>query len=431
MKLRQLFRRGPQDAGSGAVFKGMLTLAMGSGGARLISIATIPIVTRLYTPDDFGVLSVFSGLVLMLAPLVTLRYGQALPLPHHNGAAMNLLVLTLGLVLSLSALVAVGLWLWGDALLRLLSMEVLTPWWWLIVLGVLGTAGYETLTMWATRARAYKLMARTQVIQSLAGAGVKVGLGVVGVQPMGLLIGQIVNQAGGTGRFLSQFRPAFRANWRHVTRGRLVKLAWRYRGFPIWRLPSRFLMAYTDQMPVLFIAGAYGAAASGQFAVSTMILGLPVMLLGQTMSNAFYAELSQKDVARSPEWRYRLAKGVLLRFGGLAGLLVAGVWLLADVVQSVVLGAQWDGTAVVMKILVFSYALRLLYSPLSTSFSLLEKHKIYLFLNILRAVLLSGLFALIAFVDATFQMALVAYVVVASLHYSLSVFLAIRVLKPN
>lgn len=190
-------------------------------------------------------------------------------------------------------------------------------------------------------------------------------------------------------------------------------------------------MAYTDQMPVLFIAGAYGAAASGQFAVSTMILGLPVMLLGQTMSNAFYAELSQKDVARSPEWRYRLAKGVLLRFGGLAGLLVAGVWLLADVVQSVVLGAQWDGTAVVMKILVFSYALRLLYSPLSTSFSLLEKHKIYLFLNILRAVLLSGLFALIAFVDATFQMALVAYVVVASLHYSLSVFLAIRVLKPN
>lgn len=89
---------------SGGVFRGMMTLALGSSIGRVIGIASIPVLTRLYSPADFGVLAVFTALVAILAPLVTLRYALALPLPRHDGVAMNLLVLSTGLMLGLSAI---------------------------------------------------------------------------------------------------------------------------------------------------------------------------------------------------------------------------------------------------------------------------------------------------------------------------------------
>ena len=100
-------------------------------------------------------------------------------------------------------------------------MEVLAPWWGLIALGVLGTATYETLTLWATRRRAYKIIAKTNVIQSAAGAILKIALGLAAFQPLGLLLGQLLAQAGGSGRLIGQFVTEFRANWRHVRANRV------------------------------------------------------------------------------------------------------------------------------------------------------------------------------------------------------------------
>ena len=64
---------------SGDVFRGMLVLLLGSGVARLIGIGVIPILTRIYTPEEYGVLAVYTSFVAILAPLLTLRYVQAIP----------------------------------------------------------------------------------------------------------------------------------------------------------------------------------------------------------------------------------------------------------------------------------------------------------------------------------------------------------------
>src|SRR5690606_12731715 len=95
------------DKDASAVFKGMITLALGSGGARLIGLAAIPLLSRLYSPEDFGLLAVFSSMVLILAPLVSLRYVLALPLPRRDGTALNLLALSMACIFLGSALVGV------------------------------------------------------------------------------------------------------------------------------------------------------------------------------------------------------------------------------------------------------------------------------------------------------------------------------------
>lgn len=284
---------------SGGVFRGMATLALGSGVGRMIGIAAIPVLTRLYTPEDFGLLAAFTALVQILIPLVTLRYLVALPLPRNDRIAFALLVLCLAVALAFSAVIGAVLYAFGPTLFGWFSMEKLVPFWWLLALGILGASIYETLTMWATRKRAYRVIARTQIVQSVAGEGLKVLLGLLAVKPLGLLAGQVAGHSGGLSRLLATFWQDYRMlrrglRWRHV---RLV--AWRYRGFPAYRLPAQFLLVFSIQAPLLFAAWLYDAETTGQLGLAMMAILLPMSIIGVAISKSFYAEIADRKNQRS------------------------------------------------------------------------------------------------------------------------------------
>ncbi|ARB45398.1 lipopolysaccharide biosynthesis protein [Alloalcanivorax xenomutans] len=249
----------------------------------MIGIAAIPVLTRLYSPDDFGVLSVFSALIMILAPIITLRYVLAIPLPRHNGIAFNLLVLSFGLMVFVCIFVSVLLCFFGAQLLAPFSMQVLAPFWWLITLGLLATSGYEILTFWAMRRRDYRTIARTNIWQSFSGSLIKIILGLLALKPLGLLIGGVAEKGGGISVLLRRFFIEFKDNWKHLRWSRVRKVAWRHRGFPIYRVPSQFMLITATQSPLLFIAWQYNAEITGQFGLAMMALTLPLNLIGSSM----------------------------------------------------------------------------------------------------------------------------------------------------
>lgn len=375
----QLFR-----GASGGVLRGMAILALGSGGGQVIGIVAIPILTRLYTPEDFGVLAVFTALVGILAPLVTLRYVLALPLPRHDGVAMNLLALSTVMMVGLTVPIALSLWFWGVPLLALVSMQVLAPWWWLIAVGVLSTAVYEMLTMWATRRRAYRVIAQTNVTQSAVGAMVKIMLGMAGLQPLGLLLGQVVAQAGGIGRMLREFSDAFCTNWRHVTAIRLRKAAWRHRGFPIWRVPSQLFLVVAAQAPVLFVASLYDAYTVGQFGLAMLVLLLPINLLSQNTSKALYAETAV--ISHRPELIYEILKKTIISVLLISALISIGVLFFALTLFNFVVGDGWELSSSTLAILAPAAFIILPAASTSSLLNVIGGQHLYFGLNIFRAL---------------------------------------------
>jgi O-antigen/teichoic acid export membrane protein len=365
----------------------MATLALGSGIGRIIGIASIPVLTRLYSPEDFGVLAVFTALVAILAPLVTLRYALALPLPRHDGVAMNMLALSTGLMLGLTGLIALAISLWGAPLLALVSMQVLTPWSWLIALGVLGSAVYELLTMWATRRRAYKVIAQTNVTQSAAGALVKIGLGLAALQPLGLIVGQVVAQTGGVGRLISGFWAEMRANWRHVRASRIRKAAWRYRGFPVWRVPSQFLMVFSIQAPMLVSAIFFTPSEVGQLSVALMLVLLPANLISQSVGKAHYAEaaLSGSDYNKLDIMTKSVFKRMLL----ISVIPSFAIFMLAPTVVPIALGSDWALSGLLAAILTLSLLAQMSSQSIINTLTVLNRHDIFLMFNVSRFVLTS------------------------------------------
>ena len=401
---------------TGAVMRGMAMLAAGSGLGRMVGILIIPLLTRLYTPEDFGVLSVFVALVTILAPLVTLRYVLALPLSRNDAVALNLLVLSAVLLLVLTALVTLLLAAWAEPLLTLVSMQVLVPWWWLIPVAVLGTAAYEMLTMWATRQRAYKVMAHTQVTQSLGGALVKLGLGVAGMQPLGLLLGQVVAQAGGVGQFLRYFAADFRAGWPRVSSRLMRQVAWRYRGFPGWRMPSQFLLMASIQAPVLFMATMYDAGITGQFGLAVMALTIPVTVIGQSAGNALYGEaakLIKTDRPRVLAIAASVQKRLLLM--ALPPMLV--LLFLGEPIFTLVFGEEWRMAGRFASVLSVAIMFQFTSAPLIQVMNLLRSQAAFLVLNLIRVLGLVAVFWTAWVLDFAPGQTVLAYTVFAALFY--------------
>ena len=410
-----------------AVFKGMATLALGSGGARLIGIAAIPILTRLYSPEDFGVLAVFAALVAIVAPLLTLRYVLALPLPRRDGTALNLLALAIGLMLAGTVLTIVIFGVFGRELLSALSMEALIPWWWLIGVGVLAASSYELMTYWATRRRAYKIIAKTNVWQSASGSIVKVGLGMVSLAPLGLLLGDVIAKGGGLARLIREFIADLKRMPRFVSWYRVRKIGHAYRDFPYFRVPSQFLMVFSQQTPLLFSAAVYGAETTGQLSLALMALALPVTLIGGTMGKALYAEAASIGMRQS-EKIYKITKDVQRKLFIFA--VPVGILLYVSGGQAFVLlfGDEWQQAGMYASILSVYIVFQFTSGPLIHLLNLVVNQVSFLVINIIRPLLLIVLFSAVYFGGLGDYVFLVSYsLLMASFYLFVSAFVLLSV----
>lgn len=76
--------------------RSVTVLAGGTAAAQLLMVLLLPVLTRLYSPQDFNTLSVYLGLLSIFSVVATLRFELAISLPEEDGEAAHLLALGLG-----------------------------------------------------------------------------------------------------------------------------------------------------------------------------------------------------------------------------------------------------------------------------------------------------------------------------------------------
>lgn len=402
---------------SNSVFRNMALLASGSGVAKVVGAISIPIITRIYTPEHMGVLSVFVAMTAMLVPFGTLAYSMALPLPKNDGLAINLAALCLISLGVMSAVFALVLSLFARPILDLLNMQTLLPYWWLLIFTVIGAGLYEILSQWATREKAFKIVAKTNVWQSVSGSFVKIGLGFLALKPLGLLLGHMVTQAGGTLSLANNFKDKFNANKRHVTIRRVLFLVKHYSVFPKYRMPSQFLLVFSVQAPLVFSAKLFGTETTGQLGLALTALALPIALFGQTTSQAYYGEIA-KIGRKSPDKIRKLTKFVLIRLFMFslipaAILMIGGPWLFYTF-----LGETWIKAGVFARILAIYLMAQFVSGPIMNILNVFERQGLYLRFNVVRMILVVLVFYASYYFSFTATYTITVYSIVLTAHYS-------------
>lgn len=381
---------------SANVFKGMLILAKGAVVARMVGVLSIPVLARIYSPEDFGVLALYTALVLVLAPMLTLRYVQAIPLPKTDAMAINLLVVCLKLIFFGALILVLVFSIFGSVLLGWFDMQSLVPWWPLLILGVAGTALYELFSLWATRKKQYKVLASTQVVQSLMGNVTKVALGLLALKPAGLLIGQFVAQSGGVASFVKQSLNDFVKLKPKIQKKKGTFVVKYYRHFPYYRLPSQVLMVLSVQSPVLMMAALYDKEVTGHLSLAMMALSLPTSLIGAAVAKAYYAEvamLGRNNIKQIKRITIDVQKKLFLVGLPLTVLAV----LLAEPAFAIVFGERWAVAGRFASILAPFMLFQFTSAPLMEVINVVGKQINFLIIHFLRVLGLVGLFCLFKF----------------------------------
>jgi len=262
-------------------------LVGGAAAGQAVIVGASPILTRLYSPEDFGVLAVFASLLGILSVVASLRYQLAIPLPDCEKGAANVTVLSLIMVLGMTLLTAVVVIPLRQPIAETLNVPLLANYIWLLPLGLMLTGVYEVFNYWAIRKKAFSAIAQTKLSQSLGMVGVQIGGHAMG--PIALLIGRVVGQAAGIFKLVKIIIDN-RGQFKNVTITGLVASFKTYRSFPLVSTWSALSSAGGAQLPAIFIAMIISPAAAGFYALTSRVMSLPIGVISKSMGDVFYSE---------------------------------------------------------------------------------------------------------------------------------------------
>lgn len=359
------------------ILKDIFFVAGGSAIAQGFTMLTMPILSRIYTPADFGILSIFISVISILIPLSSLRYYLAIALPKNNRQASALIILA-SIIQTINLLFLFLLFMFlGDRILTLFTLKRLIPYKFLIPLAVLGAGVYDMLVQYAIRENLFKVISKTKISQSLSAGITKIFFGLIGVRPLGLLIGTVIGQTGGmTSIALSLYS---KKGIPRATKTDIKRVLLKYRNFPLFDTPSAVINTLGDQIIPMLIFSIYGAKATGFFSISQQLLIIPSVFIGNAVGQVF---LQRASVAK---YQYNLNSltlktyQLLLELGAFPTVLIA---LLAPQIFSFALGAEWKEAGMYARCLVPLSLLSFAFAPISHSFNIQSKQKLALKLEI-------------------------------------------------
>src|SRR5690606_5032220 len=147
--------------------RGVSVLVGGAAGSQLLMLLAAPLLTRLYTPEDFGLLAICVGILAMFGAIASFRYEGAIPLPEDNVEAANVAALCL-LAVALLTLITVALALFAShPIAILLGAPALANYFWLLPVGVFCLGTYQVFNYWALRHKNFAAMTNARLKQSL------------------------------------------------------------------------------------------------------------------------------------------------------------------------------------------------------------------------------------------------------------------------
>ena len=374
-------------------FSNVLKLFGGNAIAQFISLVTVPIITRLYSPETYGIFGLFTAITGVLGSLVCLQYNRAIVLAETDEDAINISFLCLILSLFFSVGTILIILSFEDDIIRLLGAKESSVWLYFLPVIVLSNGLFLFLQSINIRDKFFGKISKSRIIDALTGRGSAIGLASFGViSPLGLVSGSLIGTVAKTLFLLKSSSYFLVKNSCNISIKKAFNLAKIYRRFPFFLSWAGLLFALNFAIPVWMISYYFSAEYAGQYALVHGILLRPSSLISEAISQPYYQKISRQTVNK--EYVHSITKNLMKRLVPGAILLYGVVFLVAPFIFPVIFGESWQLSGKIAQILALYMAVRFCTKSIIMFFSAFRLQHIELILQICSVCLTFFSFAL-------------------------------------
>ncbi|MFC1508424.1 lipopolysaccharide biosynthesis protein [Candidatus Omnitrophota bacterium] len=394
--------------------RNVATLMTGATIAQVIPVLVSPILTRLYLPEDFGVLALFIAICSFAGTIITGKYDSSIVLPNRDEDAVNILALCFIITITISVVALLIVVLSNNSIDHLVGMPELSKWLYFVPLSLFLIGVYQALSNWSCRKKQFMHLATRDVIQSSSTSTIKLGMGLVGAGFGGLIAGTLVGNALATAFLSRVVWKADKDKKKFLSKDLVIANAAKYSDFPKYNAPQAFLDGFRRGGLVFIITAFVGLNVLGYYTFAVAMILKPLRMIGNAVSQVFYQKAAEAYNSGEDVWH--ITRKLLLRLFliGIPGFLFIAFF--GPQAFSLVFGANWREAGSYGQLLIPWLFLQFITSPITTIPLILRKQKQYFIVSLGYNLLIPSIMAAALWLGAGFRNALILLALFASLY---------------
>ncbi|MFZ8440127.1 type 8 capsular polysaccharide synthesis protein Cap8K [Staphylococcus aureus] len=359
-------------------------MILSSGIAQVILIITTPIITRLYSPTEFGEFTIFSNIAMILIPIINARY-DLLIVNTKNDRSANILsqisfLISLLILLILIPIFAISACLYPNFILDFIFI--------IIMLFLVSLT--NIFTNYLNKERKYKVLSLINVFRAGSMALLQIIFGLLALGSLGLIIGFSLSYIAGITLGYKTFKKHFNiVRDKEETKNQLV-----------YSTPSILLNSLSFSVVVFFIGILYTNTEVGIYGMAIRVLGIPVTIISLGLSKIFMQQANDYYIEHGN------FRNLLLKFSSIlvivSIILYVPLYLFSEELVNILLGHSWVDAITVIKIVIPLFVIRLIVSTVSLSVIVLQKQQLELILQALFLIGTTATFVISKMLNLTF-----------------------------
>lgn len=402
-----------------------IVLIVGTGFSQLIPLLVQPFIRRIFTDEEFGLYAQYLSLVSILAIIAGLKFENSIVIPKSNRAAINLLSGTILVNLMFSILLFIILFLFGEWIFEMIGFSAgLNAYKWLLPISVFLVSFNISVGFWMTRNKEFGKVVVNKISRRGTEALSRLGLG-ISKYSGGLFIGSVIGDFVNMLVSIFQFKKYF-PSLKNVTKKGMKTNLSEQSEFPKHSLFPALLSVVTAQLPIFLFTGLFSDAVVGQYSGTREILSAPLVLISVSISQVLYQRLVE-NINQGIPISTLLKKNMLFLGGlGLFGILV--FYPFGVQIFEFIFGDEWTLAGRLSEILVFSFVIKFIVSPLSVTFLATKRLKVMAYWQIGYFLLTLNMFW---FTNITIEKFAIYFVILDLVTYLIYLLLIFNVAKKS
>ncbi len=345
------------------LIRNSLILILGTGLSQFIPLLFSPVLTRVFSPFEFGQLAFFMACASIMTILSTGLFELAIMLPKKDRVSLNIigLIVLSSLVFSVVVLLFLlfYLFIFGGIFYNKQDYKYLI----LLPLGIFFNAVFQAMNYWFNRKKQYKIINISKITQSTGTVFISIVLGFLGYKNWGLIIGYV----GGTFLATLPFFFILYKRYSIISFAEIKQSAKLYSSYPKLMMPSSFVNTAASQAPIFFITHFFTKEIVGGFSFASRMLTAPVAVISTSIGQIYFKNISDIVILKGkrilPEF-IKTTKILTL----ISLLIFVPIAFFGSTLFNFVFGAQWTTAGYYVQIISLGVLVKFIVSPLSSVF---------------------------------------------------------------